>query len=118
MLDILSKLKNTFKKNNSYQTNLQRELPKQEMPVNDEMRIKQKVILTIKQIREDYPVSVRQRKNVYHYLNKKLGLDIAMYDYDDTGENTILSLDPSGTQQGEYNYIVEKYATALKNKKD
>lgn len=76
-----------------------------------------KVILTINELKEDYPVSFRQRKNIYNYLNKKLDVDIAPYDYDDTGENTILSLDPHGTQQGEYNYIVNKYVTALRARK-
>ncbi len=80
----------------------------------NELEAKELVIVTINQLKDDYPVNFRQRKNVYNYLNKHLELDIAMYDYDDTGENTILSLDPQGTQQGEYNYIVNKYATALR----
>lgn len=116
MLDLINKLRNTFNRD-IFEVKDKPEQTKDKNLITD-IKAKETVIVTINQLKQDYPAHIRQRKNVYNYLNKKLGLDIAVYDYDDTGENTILSLDPTGTQQGEYNYIVEKFTAALKDKKD
>lgn len=84
-------------------------------PLNSIMA-QEKVVIAINEFKHEYPAHSRQRKNVYRYLNKKLDLNLAVYDYDDTGENTILSLDPNGTKQAEYRFIIDKFANALLEK--
>ena len=74
------------------------------------------VVMAIAEFKHEYPAHARQRKNVYRYLNKKLDLDLALYDYDDTGENTILSFDPNGIRQAEHRYIIDKFTNALLEK--
>ncbi|AWM80002.1 hypothetical protein DKL61_06305 [Gammaproteobacteria bacterium ESL0073] len=82
----------------------------------NKMAAKEKVVLAMHELKDYYPAHARQRKNIYHYLNKKLDVDVHIYDYDETGENTLLSLDPNGLQKDEYNYIIEKFTTSLLEK--
>lgn len=83
---------------------------------SNETTAKENVVLAIYELKDYYPAHARQRKNVYQYLNKKLDVNVQLYDYDDTGENTLLSLDPNGLQQAEYNYIIDKFTNSLLEK--
>lgn len=112
--NFIDKLINTFKRDIF-------EEPKQNVAQTsktspNKIAAKERVVMAMHELKDYYPAHARQRKNIYHFLNKKLGLDVPIYDYDDTGENTLLSLDPNGTQQAEYNYIIEKFTTHLLEK--
>lgn len=110
----IDKLINTFKRD-MFETTPPLKHPQSNSEPN-RTAIKEKVVLAIHELKDYYPPHARQRKNIYHYLNKKLDLDLNTYDYDDTGENTLLSLDPKGLQKDEYNYIIEKFTDALLEK--
>jgi hypothetical protein len=49
----------------------------------------------------------RQREDLYDYLNKELGLNLDVYDYDGTGDHARFACDAK-SQAWETDYVLEK----------